>query len=109
MVKKKKHYITESERWRSCVTQEGPFSSTQTSIDIRITESHSVLQLVEAILEHSKPEQHPNNYHHKYETRTQHTYPSPTAHLCLIFIFLSLPEAFSELGSGSWFVKFIAL
>lgn len=56
MVKKKKHYITESERWRSCVTQEGPFSSTQTSIDIRITESHSVLQLVEAILKHSKPE-----------------------------------------------------
>lgn len=112
MLKQKKHYnITKSKGCRSCVTKEGSSSScsTQSPVDIGITETHSVLHFVEAILEHSKTEQHPDDYHHQNETSAQHAYPSPTTHLCLILIFLSLPEAFLEVGFGSWFVKFIAL
>ncbi|KAH0997769.1 hypothetical protein GBA52_021633 [Prunus armeniaca] len=52
-------------------------------MSIRITEIHSIFELVEAILEHSKPKQKPHQNHHQYQTSAQHANSAWTAaHLC---------------------------
>lgn len=63
---KRREPWTELEQRRRRITQEGPSSAVSAA---GITVTDSVLQLVESMLEHPKPEYQPDSDHHQNDTR----------------------------------------
>lgn len=59
-------------------------------MNIRITEIHSVLELVKPVLEDSEPEQQPDQNHHQNQARAAHANSPRAAHLC--FALLERPK-----------------
>ncbi|POO02876.1 hypothetical protein TorRG33x02_009370 [Trema orientale] len=60
-------------------TQEGS-RATEGSMERWIADIDGVLDLVEAILEHSEAEQESDENHHQNHARAQHAHPAPAAH-----------------------------